>query len=154
LDDISRRTPGTLTRLTLARVREYMSGRRAGNAEEELVANMTVFYQTVFLHDSPHVNERTQRELRTLFYILDLLIEGHVLRAMDVLCQRVKSLEAGSDSGDWTSSRYRELVPEERLSLTTAAEKSLVERRLRDDAKAGILDRPRQRSRSGKRPGE
>jgi hypothetical protein len=131
-----------------------MSGRRAGNAEEELVANMTVFYQTVFLHDSPHVNERTQRELRTLFYILDLLIEGHVLRAMDVLCQRVKSLEAGSDSGDWTSSRYRELVPEARLSLTTSAEKSLVEKRLRDDAKAGIIDHPRQRSRSGRRSDE
>ena len=100
---------------------------------------------TVYLnqHSAKDLGPRTMRELRTLCHTLDLLIQGKVAEAMDVLAQRVKALERAQADGHWDAAQWMELIPtgavqliprrESRQALREAEEES----KLRARRKAG-----------------
>ena len=87
---------------------------------------------------------RSERELRTLAMAMDLILEGNVARALDVLAQRFKAVESASGEGGWSVSRHLELLPEGRVTSVSAKEREAMQRqenaemRLRALSKASV----------------
>eukprot|EP00435_Cladocopium_sp_Y103_P031684 s365_g8.t1 len=63
-----------------------------------------------------------QRELLTLSSVVDTLLGGDVLTALDVLCQRIKSLELLQQGAEANLAMQVELLPREQLGLTQDVE--------------------------------
>jgi hypothetical protein len=98
------------------------------------------------------MNLRSQRELKTLFLILDDLCRGDAVAAMDVVAQRIKAVETAEEEGTWQSATHVELAPEAHSSLRSEAEKAHAAKRARDAVRYGLAPRtrsPHSRSRSG-----
>ena len=66
---------------------------------------------------------RKRRELRTLAEVLDLLLEGDLLRASDMLMARFASVELASSTQSWNVSQHLELVPGEVSGVASEAAK-------------------------------
>jgi len=71
--------------------------------------------------------------MRTLALIGDHLLCGRLLESMDVVCQRIKALEAFEASGNWEAARWLELLPPQDVGVTPRNE-------LRDAQKEQILE--------------
>eukprot|EP00435_Cladocopium_sp_Y103_P000884 s2854_g1.t1 len=63
-----------------------------------------------------------QRELYTLSSVVDLLIGGDILGSLDILCQRIKSLELLKQGAEPALAMQVELLPREQLGLTQDVE--------------------------------
>jgi hypothetical protein len=149
LADLAKRAPGLLTRTMIRRIRDYLQTHRATCSAEELDTNTSVFWQTVMLPQSASMPARSQRELRTAFYLIDLLLAGKTVEALDTLSQRVKAIETASEEGHWGAAALMELVPDANLSLRSQGERAQVARSQRDAARLlGASSRGRSRSRS------
>ena len=62
-------------------------------------------------HSAKGLGPRTMRELRTLCHTLDLLVQGKVAEAMDVVARRVKALERAQADGHGDAAKWMELIP-------------------------------------------
>lgn len=60
---------------------------------------------------SPRLAGGVSREATTLCFAADLFIQGRPSEALDVLVQRVKSIEATSQGTPWQTAQRMELVP-------------------------------------------
>ena len=76
------------------------------------------------------------REMQTLSYVLDLLLQGRAAAACDVATQRLKSLEQTSTGGDFRISQRQELVPAEMASMSSTVETLEASRLQREEVKA------------------
>eukprot|EP00438_Fugacium_kawagutii_P025124 Skav230797 [mRNA] locus=scaffold312:158893:163833:+ [translate_table: standard] len=73
-------------------------------------------------------NLRSQREMRVLSEILDLLAAGRGSSAADVVAQRLKALEQSvQDSNSWRKAKFLELVPEE-SGMTDRGEEQMMQK--------------------------
>jgi hypothetical protein len=149
--EVAVRSPGVMVRSMLRRVKHFLQSRRAHSTLDELDASGSVYYQTMILSQYPHMNLRSQRELKTLFLILDDLCRGDAVAAMDVVAQRIKAVETAEEEGTWQSATHVELAPEAQSSLRSEAEKAHAAKRARDAVRYGLAPRtrsPHSRSRS------
>ena len=85
---------------------------------------------------------RTLRELKTLARSLDLLAQGQVGGAADLLSQRVKALERASVEGHWQSAQFLELLPPESSTLLERDEELFLAKEFLTDQKIKGYDRP------------
>ena len=69
----------------------------------------------IFLSKHPEgtLGMRNLREMRTLTTVLDLLASNQILQAMDILAQRIKSVELFVSQGHWAQGSLLELVAAE-----------------------------------------
>lgn len=91
-------------------------------------------YWRQFLH--PKMSGPMNREVQTICFAQDLLIQGRIAQACDVLTQRVKSLEQISGGSDYRISQRQELAPHEVSSLSTNVETLDASRLHREELKA------------------
>ena len=91
-------------------------------------------YWRMFLHGK--TSGPMNREIQSICYAQDLLLQGRVAQACDVLTQRLKSLEQTAAGGDYKISQRQELVPLDVSSLSTNIETLDASRLHREDVKA------------------
>ena len=63
-----------------------------------------------------------KRELLTLAYTIDRLFQRDILGALDIIMQRVKSLELVVGGSSWAAAQNLELVPLEQEKIASIAE--------------------------------
>ena len=118
IEKLAQHHPGALASLGLQRMGSYLPGRvRLGVGEAttrvalEPVAQL---YLTTVLFPAKGeaaVGMRTSRELRTLALVIDLILEGQLSSALDVLMQRIKALELSTEQQSWQQALWLELLP-------------------------------------------
>ena len=79
------------------------------------------------------------REFTTLAWVGDLLLQARPAEALDVVVQRMKSIEQTADGTPWSTSQKMELVPPATASMGSRQEVQLArkEARLDNAAKGG-----------------
>ena len=102
---------------------------------------------TVYLnqHTAKELGPRTLRELRTLVHTLDLLIQGKVAEAMDVISQRVKALERAQVDGHWDAAQWLELIPTGAVQLVPRQESRYAMREAEEESKLRARRPPREK---------
>lgn len=76
------------------------------------------------------------RESQTLSFIQDLLLQGRVAAACDVVTQRLKGLDQIASGGHFTVAQRQELVPAEAAAMTTPSEALEASKIQREEQKA------------------
>ena len=73
------------------------------------------YMSQIFLGKYPEssIRLRNLREMRTLTTVLDLLASNQILQAMDIVSQRIKSVELFVTQGHWAQGSLLELVAAE-----------------------------------------
>jgi len=61
---------------------------------------------------------RDRRELDTAAYALDMLVQGKLSQAGDVLVQRMKAIETAAHAGNWKAAEQLELLPQQQGMIT------------------------------------
>ena len=95
------------------------------------------------------VGLRNARELKTISAIIEAILQGRILTALDIATQRLKAIEVSIEEGSWTNARWLELIPVEsagvydRSDLREARREEEMDRRAHDSRR-----RRRSRSRS------
>ena len=125
------RKPGRLTSRLLQKMAKLLN--RSGApfhgdpaAENKTPAVATNYYLQVLLPSlKEKANVRTQRELRTLTQVLDLLAEGKVKQGADIVSQRMKSIELSLVDQGWQRAQHLELIPLESATLADVEEQRM-----------------------------
>ena len=118
---IARRCPGLLARQTLAEASRQVTqgvGEQAQGTKPEPVL-LKYFRQVV---PKQNMGRPMTRELLTLSSVVDHLVSGQVLEALDIACQRFKAIEQIAAGGLGEIAERMELAPIERASLTSRQE--------------------------------
>ena len=87
-------------------------------SRNEVSASAMAFFLTILIPTHGHnMTMRTQRELRTLCSVLDLLAGQTPEMAADIVAQRIKAVELAMTDGDWNRAQHLELIAPEGASL-------------------------------------
>lgn len=110
--------PGAIANSTLRRFNVLLNqsvGRGAAEVTEDLPPVARGYMSQIFLAKHPEgtIGMRNLREMRTLTTVLDLLASNQVLQAMDIISQRIKSVELFVSQGHWAQGSLLELVAAE-----------------------------------------
>ena len=117
--------------------RNEMGGHEAYWQGEKVMAYLN---QVILSHHPVNqVSIRNQRELTTLAMAIDYMLEGSYVKALDLLIQRFKAVEASLGENGWSMARHLELIPPSMAALATLDEKDMA-------AKAELRNRKLQES--------
>ena len=112
---------------------------------------VTAFLKGAILPSRGTTSLRNQGELSTLAQALDLLIEGRVAQAADILSRRFQAIDAADMDGSWSRARHLELVDHTRVSSISEHDMRRATRREKDDMR---YKRDLMTMQSGARPGK
>ena len=151
---VAARFPGVLTHQALRR----MDGHMRGVAMEDLLGGppllnvIRAYLVTNFFGARPEaaVGLRNARELKTIAAIVEAILQGRVLSALDIAVQRFKAIELSIEEGNWTNARWLELIPVNTVGTYDRADLRDARREEEQDRRA-TAPRPRRRSRSSSR---
>lgn len=118
LRGISRRLPGYLARQSAKEAIKMLATQTGEGLSTYQVFNR--YYRQVV--QGRGGSRGLQRELFTLSSVVDLIISGEVLTALDTLCQRIKGLELLQQGAESSLAMQVELLPREQLGLTQDVE--------------------------------
>ncbi|CAK0881107.1 unnamed protein product, partial [Prorocentrum cordatum] len=114
---VAARFPGVLAQQALRR----MEGHMRGVAAEDLLGGgllnnvIRAYLVTSFFGARPAgeaaVGLRNPRELKTIAAIIEAILQGRILTALDIAVQRFKAIELSIEEGNWTNARWLELIP-------------------------------------------
>ena len=129
--------PGRLAEGWFEVMTEAVGERLEGFSAAQPRAVAVAWLLTVYLnqHSAKDLGPRTMRELRTLCHTLDLLVQGKVAEAMDVLAQRVKALERAQADGHWDAAQWMELIPTGAVQLIPRRESRQALREAEEESK-------------------
>ena len=118
----SQKNPGCLLKSALKEMSRYLSARGEAGIKNPAEGKVVSYLHQVLFPQYPKASLRSQRELLTLQSALDLLLEGELGRASDLLVQRLKAVESSlAADGNWEIARHMELIPGQ-AGLSTKAE--------------------------------
>jgi hypothetical protein len=124
LRGISRRLPGYLARQSAKEAIKMLASQTGEGLDSYQVFNR--YYRQVV--QGRGGSRGLQRELYTLSSVVDLIISGEILTALDTLCQRIKGLELLQQGADSSLAVQVELLPQEQLGLTQGGEGRFAQR--------------------------
>ena len=107
LRGISRRLPGYLARQSAKEAIKMLASQTREGLDSYQVFNR--YYRQVV--QGRGGSRGLQRELYTLCSVVDLIISGEILTALDTLCQRIKGLELLQQGADSSLAVQVELLP-------------------------------------------
>ena len=129
---VARRLPGYLTRLSGREAVKIIT--QAGVGEEQESLNVfKKYYRQVLSRASS--SKPMLREGLTLATALDLLVEGQVLMACDIMSQRLKSLEMMMNGASHEIAQQVEIIPKEMQGLASQAEGRLAKREYNEETR-------------------
>eukprot|EP00435_Cladocopium_sp_Y103_P026559 s1297_g6.t1 len=145
LNQLWKRYPGSLTAHAVHEARHRLMS-QAGTlwnlSDNEIPPLFTQYArQQVLAHTS--ASPAIQQELLTISQALDFALMGKMASMADILCQRVKSLEATIEGSHWTFAREMELVRSDQFTMAEDSETLQAARRAREgDRLRNLLTRP------------
>ena len=123
----ARRSPGSLLRRTLRKMKTYLGDQIGDMGKQELPPVVTSYLTAVLLPArGQSMSLRNSGELRALASAIDLLCQGKVARAADLLAQRFKSVEMADGEGHWRGAKHVDLIPEARVTCMEPREREAV----------------------------
>ena len=123
---MARKRPGQLLKSGLKEMGHYLADRVGGDPAAGWQDRKVMAYINQVLlvqHPPQQLGLRNLREAQTLGQALDLIMEGQVARAGDLLMQRLKALETAVSDQSWHQARHQELIPAQAASLSRVEEK-------------------------------
>lgn len=143
LRSIWRRCPGALTARSIQEIKRSLTTSAGTMWDVNKAALPPLYTQYGRQVVMQGMSAALQQESLTLCQSLDLLAQGHVASCMDLLNQRLKSLEALSKGAHWTLCRQYELVKIEEGGMTEETERLGAARRAREEEKLrNLMTRP------------
>ena len=130
---IWRKYPGALTASAIGDARENLmtaAGTLWEIDKQQIPPLMTHYGRTNIL---PGMAPAMSQEVLTLCVAVDQLLQGRVATCSDLLCQRIKSLEAIGRGNHWQVARQLELVRAESHSITNDDEALQAARRAKEE---------------------
>ncbi len=142
--------PGALTCSTLEQMQSTLVQQSGQPWDLQRGALPPLFSQYWRLILDSKASSPMSREMQTLSYIQDLLLQGRVASAADVVTQRLKSLEQTASGGDYRVSLKQELVPVDASSMSSTKETMEASRLQREELRAkSAASRPWERGSKG-----
>ncbi|CAE7858634.1 Tnks2, partial [Symbiodinium microadriaticum] len=133
IKQLARRVPGILTRHAIEEVERLLA---QGVGDNQTVGLVPVMLRYLRLHVLRRdVAPGPKRELLTLAYTIDRLLQRDVLGALDIIMQRVKSLELVVGGSSWAVAQNLELVPLEQEKIASIAEAHAAAKEFKQDAR-------------------
>ena len=110
---LAKEAPGKLSEATLAEMADFLGAMEGETAVDPTSALVLRWLLTVYAPQNPvkHIGVPVYRELRTLAEAIDLLLQGKVTQALDVLTQRMKAVQVAVGDGHWGAAKWLELIP-------------------------------------------
>ena len=130
------RIPGALTGATLQQMQSSLvqqTGQPWELDKKSLPPIFTQYWKAVL---DGRATRPMSREMHTLSFIVDLLLQGRAAAACDVATQRLKALEQVAGGGDFRVAQRQELVPLDHQTMSSATETMEASRLQREDLKA------------------
>lgn len=131
-----KRYPGALTLNTLEHVQTSLVTQSGQPWELDRSHLPPLFSQFWRMSLMTKMSGAMGRETQTLCYVQDLLIQGRIASACDVITQRLKGLEQISSGGHYSVAQRQELVPIETGTMSTPMESLEASRLQREEQKA------------------
>ena len=130
---LAKRVPGILTRHAIDEMNRLLV-QHLGEEGSSIIKPVLLRY--IRLHVTvKNVPPAQKRELLTLGYTMDRLLQRDFLGAMDLITQRVKAIEMVLGGASWAVAQNLELVPLEQEMITSVAEAQGAAREFRREAK-------------------
>ena len=128
--------PGALTGATLLQMQAALVQQSGQPWEVDKKALPPIFTQYWKMVLDVKASRPMSREMNTLAFILDLMLQGRAASAADVATQRLKALEQVAGGGDFRIAQRQELVPLEHQSMSSVVETLEASRLQREEQKA------------------
>ena len=142
---LGKRIPGILMRHALDEMNRLLV-QHVGEESTETIKPILLRYLRLHVM-AKSVAPAQKRELLTLGYAIDQLLQRNILGALDIMVQRVKAIELVLNGATWAVAQNIELVPLEQEVIASVAEAQGAAREFRHDSRV-------QREMSGKGPGK
>lgn len=120
---IARKAPGALAAQAIDEMKESLltaSGQMWGQEESSVPPLVVHYFRSVLRH---RMSGGVAREGLTLSLIADLALQGRIAQSLDVLFQRLKSMELTAGGADYRVSQRIELAPLELDMVASSAER-------------------------------
>eukprot|EP00438_Fugacium_kawagutii_P000699 Skav220040 [mRNA] locus=scaffold2981:259455:271618:+ [translate_table: standard] len=130
---LSKRYPGVLTADWVKGTQEYLmdaQGQMWTAHQGELPPVGVHYFRS---HVSQKMSGPMAREYLSLVYTLDLMLQGHMAQAADVITQRLKSLQASNSGIHYTVAPRLELLPHDRQAPASLEETQEAARAVRQE---------------------
>ena len=118
LKAIAKKLPGYLARRSAKEALEALA-QACGESPESYQVFLRYYRQVISNRSGP---KPLLREMLTLSFLMDTLLKGEVLHALDVVAQRLKSLELLQQGAEGDLRRQLELIPPEVATLASHTE--------------------------------
>ena len=128
--------PGALTLNTVEFMQSIIVQQTGQPWNMETAAIPPVFLQYWRLALAPNMSGPMLRETQTLAYLQDLLLQGKIACATDVVTQRLKSLQQNAQGAHYTIAQRQEIVPVDYASMSSPVETLEASRLHREEQKA------------------
>ena len=133
LRSIWRKCPGALSARSIQEIKRNLVTAAGTTWETDRTSLPPLYTQYGRQVIMPTMSAALQQETLTLCQGLDLLARGHVACAMDLLNQRLKSVEALGKGSHWSLCRQYELVRVEEGGMTEEPERIAAARRAKEE---------------------
>ena len=131
---IARKCPGLLARHAIKMARKRLLTELGEDmAEQQPIPVFVRYFRQVF--DHPGVSAPMKREYLTIAHCLDSLLEGNVLKCLDIGVQRLKAVEQISQGVHPGTANRLELIPADVFALASPEEKRTVAQEQRRELK-------------------
>ena len=128
--------PGVLTTASIQHMKTFVLQASGTTWEADMEAIPPIMSQYVRHYVAPKTSGGLLREMVTLAYIGDLLVQSRPAEALDAVSQRLKSLEMISSGQPWATAQKIEVVPPHDASMTSRAEMQLAQKEAKLDSRA------------------
>eukprot|EP00438_Fugacium_kawagutii_P030018 Skav212009 [mRNA] locus=C8996354:51:968:- [translate_table: standard] len=125
---VSQKKPGHLAERSLNEMIRYLAERSdlGGSGNTWSGQKVLAYLNQVVMANHPPQKMgvmRSQRELQTLAMSVDEILAGRPQRALDLLLQRFKAIEASFHEGGWNTARHLELIPQSAAMMSREDER-------------------------------
>ena len=145
IKQLGKRIPGILMRHSLEEMNRLLV-QHLGEESADVIRPTLLRYLRLHVM-SKNVAPAQKRELLTLGYSIDQLLQRNILGALDIMIQRVKAIELVLNGATWSVAQNIELVPLEQEIIASVAEAQGAAREFRHENRV-------QREVAGKGPGK
>ena len=130
---LAARSPGVLTASSVLTMSQFLTQVSGTGWEQEApgVQPLLSLYNRVYI--AGKLSGGMQREFQTLCHCGDLLLQGRLAETLDVVVQRLKSLELVGQGTPWQTAQKLELVPPSEAAIASRQEHQLARKEAKLD---------------------
>ena len=136
LHRIHRLAPGLLSSITITNMKEYLNQIGGSGWQQDEGSLPPILGAYIRHYMLGRASGGIAREMVVLGHVGDLLIQSRVSEALDVLIQRLKSLEMSTAGANWMMSQKLELTPQPEPQMGSRSEYQSAKKEAKLDAES------------------